>query len=250
MTTNGDKNNEGEDLASTITAFRTQEKTLSLQTNNQAEKGNPINAQKFSENSWAIIFAGGSSSGKSSLIRDGKLKIQGEILSTDTMGEEIMEVHNNAKYYETRDPQWLAAAEKLVHKGLKSRYGEVADRNLKLDFHDPCFSAEWISTILSNGAHNLKKGVFTNAIKKYASEGHKNVILDMTGEQLEVEYYTSLCQEQGYKVAFVWVICNMSQALLWNYFRERAMKLSAMFSGHHNPKEYLPDYLCFFRNFE
>ena len=193
---------------------------------------------------WAIVFAGGSSSGKSTLIRDGMMKIKGEILSTDSMGEEIMEVHNNAKYYETHDPQRLAAAEELVHKGIKSRFGEAADRNVKLDFHDPCFSAERISAILSNGAHNLKKRIYTDAIRKYAEDDHRNVILDMTGKQSEVEYYTRLCRELSYKVAFVWVICNMSQALLWNHRRERTMKPIGVYSGHHNPKKYLPDFFC------
>lgn len=216
---------------------------VQAETKKQTMNAISIGIQEFPENGWAVIFAGGSSSGKSSLIRDGKLKIAGEILSTDTMGEEIMEVHNHAKYYETRDPQRLAAAEKLVHIGLKSRYGKVADRNVKLDFHDPCFSASRISAILSNGAHGLKKSVYTEAIMRYATEGHKNVILDMTGKKNEVEYYTSLCHKQGYRVAFVWVICNMSQALLWNHRRERAMKPIGVYSGHHNPKAYLPDYL-------
>lgn len=151
------------------------------------EKVIAINSQVFPEKGWAIIFAGGSSSGKSTLIRDGKLKMKGKILSTDSMGEEIMEVHNNAKYYETHDPQRLAAAEELIHKGIRSRFGEAADRNVRLDFHDPCFSAERISAILSNGAHGLKKRIYTDAIRKYAADGHQNVILDMTGKQTEVE---------------------------------------------------------------
>ena len=194
------------------------------------------------EKGWAVIFAGGSSSGKSTIIREGRLDFTGMTLSTDTMGEEIMEVHNNAKYYETYDPQRLAAAENLLHKGLRARFGEAADRNVKLDFHDPCFSAERISAILSNGAHNLKRRIYTDDIRKYAADDNRNVILDMTGKQKEVEYYTQLCKALGYKVAFVWVICNMSQALLWNHRRERTMKPIGVYSGHHNPKKYLPDY--------
>ena len=219
------------------------EKLFHQQRISQNENGIAINGESFPENGWAIIFAGGSSSGKSTLIRDGKLKMKGKILSTDSMGEEIMEVHNNAKYYETHDPRRLAAAEELIHKGIRSRFGEAADRNVRLDFHDPCFSAERISAILSNGAHGLKKRIYTDSIRKYAADGHQNVILDMTGKQTEVEYYARLCREQGYKVAFVWVICNMSQALLWNHYRERTMKPIGVYSGHHNPKKYLPDYL-------
>lgn len=219
------------------------EELFHQQRNSQNESGISINGESFPENGWAIIFAGGSSSGKSSLIRNGEMKIKGEVLSTDSMGEKIMEVHNNAKYYETHDPQRLAAAEELLHKGIKSRFGETAARNLRLDFHDPCFSAERVSAILSNGAHDLKKKIYTDAIRKYAAEDHRNVILDMTGKQGEVEYYTRLCREQGYKVAFLWVICNMSQALLWNHRRERTMKPIGVYSGHHNPKKYLPDFL-------
>ena len=120
-----------------------------------------------------------------------------------------------------------------MHKGLRTRFGEAADRNIKLDFHDPCFSAECISAILSNDAHNLKKGIYTDDIRKCTADNNRNVILDMTGKQKEVEYYTQLCKSIGYKVVFVWVICNMSQALLWNHRRERTMKPIGVYSGHH-----------------
>jgi len=202
-----------------------------------------IGDQPFQPNGWAVILAGGSASGKSTIIKDGRLLFEGEVLSTDTIGEEMIEVHNNAKYYETHDPERLKDAEKLIQKGRHGHWDITGDPNIKLDFECPCFAAGKISTILSNGGHERKKRYFKSHIQDGAKNGHRNLILDMTGKEEEMQLYSKMLTENGYQVALVWVITNMSMALLWNHRRLRSMKPKAVHMGHHAPKKYLLDAL-------
>lgn len=202
-----------------------------------------IGGNAYPENGWAIIFAGGSASGKSTLIKNGRLKFKGEALSTDTLGEEMIEVHNNAAKYATEDPQRLKEAEKLVAAGLVSRYPETnilnKVQNLVLDFDAKTVSTGKVSTILSNGAHAQKESFFKHRIDANAANGLANVLLDMTGKEREVNLYTEYLKEKGYKIALVWVITNRSVALLWNHLRPRSMKVGAVHTGHDEPNKYL-----------
>lgn len=202
-----------------------------------------IGGQENPANGWAIIFAGGSASGKSTLIRDGRLLFEGEVLSTDTAGEEIIDVHNQAARYAKEDPARLKEAEKLVKLGCANRYGKVCEQNIHLDLACTTWGIGKMSTVLSNGAHAIKEQTFRRHIKAAADNDHQNLLLDMTGKEKEVKLYTEVLREAGYKVALVWVIANRTQAMIWNLLRARAMKVDAVHGGHDDPNKYLLQYL-------
>jgi len=195
------------------------------------------------DNGWAIVFAGGSASGKSTLIRNFSFK--GEVLSTDSMGEDLMEVHNNPQRYSVEEPEKFELVEKIVKAGLYSRFPQrnVLNKvqNIRLDFDCPTVLPRTLSALLSNGAHSNKKAYFKSRIKDCAANGMKNLILDMTGKASEVEYYTDYLKKKGYKVALVWVVANRSVALLWNANRARSMKVTGVHKGHNNPVHLLLD---------
>lgn len=206
-----------------------------------------IGNKSYHANGWAVIFAGGSASGKSTLIKNGRMLFKGETLSTDTLGENIIEVHNNAARYAKENPELLAEAEKLVAAGMQTRYPEqnVLNKvqNVHLDFDAITVTPGKVSTILSNGAHAQKEQLFRKRIKANAEDDMKNILLDITGNEKDVTGYTEYLKSLGYKVAVVWVITNRSVALLWNHFRPRAMKVGAVHTGHDNPNRYLLDAL-------
>lgn len=193
------------------------------------------------QSGWAIVFAGGSSSGKSTLIKS--FSFQGKILSTDTFGEEQMDVHNNASWYAKNCPKKFEFAEKVVKSGLYSRFPNprVLNKvpNLHLDFDTPTVTTQTLSALLSNGAHRYKQSYFKSHIDACAKDGMKNLILDMTGKEHEVNLYTDYLHNKGYKVALVWVVTNRSTALLWNQSRRRAMKVSGVHAGHNGPNKWL-----------
>lgn len=198
---------------------------------------------EYPKSGWAIIFAGGSSSGKSSLIRSKRLLFTGESLSTDTIGEEIIEVHNHAKKYAKEDPKRFKEAERLIEQGRKGRYGEVGVQNIHIDLGCRTFAQGKMSTILSNGAHAQKEAFFKRKIQEATKNDMANLLLDMTGKEKEVTLYTDYLKGLGYKVALLWVIANRSQAIIWNNQRPRSMKVGAVHTGHDDPNKYLLDYL-------
>ena len=202
-----------------------------------------IGGQAFPASGWAVIFAGGSASGKSTLIKNGTMQFEGEALSTDTAGEEIIEVHNNAARFAKEDPLRLKEAERLVELGCKNRYGTVCLQNIHLDLTCKTWGSGKMSTVLSNGAHARKEPTFKQHINAAAENGHANLLLDMTGKEKEVVLYTDYLKEKGYKVALVWVIANRTQAIIWNLLRPRRMNVDAVHTGHDEPNKYLLDYL-------
>lgn len=207
------------------------------------EKKILIGGEAFPRNGWAVILAGGSASGKSTLIRNGQMLFEGEALSTDTAGEEIIEVHNNAAKFAHEDPERLREAERLVELGCANRYGTVCLQNIHLDLACKTWGLGKMSTVLSNGAHARKEQIFRQHITAAAQQDHANLLLDMTGKEKEVEMYKELLIKNGYKVALVWVIANRAQAILWNLLRPRCMNIDAVHSGHDGPNKYLLDYL-------
>lgn len=202
-----------------------------------------IGGKEYPKNGWAVIFAGGSASGKSTLIKNGQMLFEGETLSTDTAGEDIIEVHNNAARYAKEDPERLREAERLVELGCANRYGTVCLQNIHLDLACKTWGLGKMSTVLSNGAHSRKEQIFRQHITAAASRNHANLLLDMTGKEKEVEMYKELLIKNGYKVAIVWVIANRTQAILWNLLRPRRMNIDAVHSGHDGPNKYMLDYL-------
>lgn len=207
------------------------------------EKKILIGGEAFPRNGWAVILAGGSASGKSTLIKNGQMLFEGEALSTDTAGEEIIEVHNNAAKFAQEDPDRLREAERLIELGCANRYGTVCLQNIHLDLACKTWGLGKMSTVLSNGAHARKEMIFRQHITAAAQHDHANLLLDMTGKEKEVEMYKEILVKNGYKVALVWVIANRTQAILWNLLRPRRMNIDAVHSGHDGPNKYLLDYL-------
>lgn len=209
-----------------------------------------IGGTEWPKSGWAVIFAGGSASGKSTLIRNGRMRFEGETLSTDTAGEDIVEVHNNAGRYAETDPKRLVEAEKLILNGCKSRYGKPGEKkgficcqNVRIDLDCITTDPGFMSTVLSNGAHARKETLFKQRIRKAKEEGLRNLMLDMTGKEKEVVMYLNCLKESGYKVALVWVITNRTQAMIWNLLRPRRMKVDAVHGGHDEPNKYLLGFL-------
>lgn len=210
-----------------------------------------IGLEEYPENGWAVILAGGSSSGKSTFIRDKeRFPFVGEALSTDTLGENIVEVHNNAAKYAKEDPKRLKEAEKIVKAGCQSRYGSwrghkgiVAPQNIHLDLDCKTWGIGNMSAVLSNGAHAQKRSFFVSSIKSASQRGKVNLVLDMTGKQAEVEDYAAVLHAEGYKVALVWVIASRTQAHIWNQLRPRVIKFGGVNTGHDNASKYLIEYL-------
>ena len=188
---------------------------------------------------WAIILAGGSASGKSTFIRN--MSFKGRVLSTDTWGEEHMDIHNNPDNAGER-PEQFATAEAIVKAGMYSRFPNRyllnKVRNLRLDFDCPTVSPSTLSALLSNGAHRYKEKYFKQKIDECSAE-MANVILDMTGKEREVNLYADYLQGKGYKVALVWVVTNRNVALLWNAQRRRSIKTSGVHAGHNGPNKWL-----------
>lgn len=190
----------------------------------------------------AIIFAGGSASGKSTLIR--KMGEGYEVLSTDTYGENQIEVHNNAQHYAEVDPDRLSEAEMVIRNGMHTRFPDKKllnkVQNIVLDFNSTTVSPSSVSALLSIGAHKTKEKYFKSRIDVCA-ENRRNLILDMTGKEREVKLYTEYLKEKGFRVHLYWVIASRSQALIWNAMRPRCMKISGVHSGHIGPNSYLLD---------
>ena len=195
---------------------------------------------------WAVILAGGSASGKSTFIKEkkdhGGFGVLGwPVLSTDTWGEEHMDIHNNPANAKEH-PEQFATAEAIVKAGMYSKFPNKyllnKVRNLRLDFNCPTVSPSTLSALLSNGAHKYKEKYFKQKIDEY-STGTGNIILDMTGKEREVNLYADYLHEKGYNVALVWVITNRNVALLWNAQRRRNMKISGVHHGHNGPNKWL-----------
>lgn len=198
-----------------------------------------------------IIFAGGSASGKSTLINKYVNVIESrgiatEVLSTDTYGEEQIEVHNNAAKYAKEDPERLAEAESIVRRGMFSRFPNKAldnkVQNLVLDYNSTTVLPSTVTALLSNGAHKCKETYFKSHIDEFALRNKCGIlILDMTGKEDEVELYSDYLKSIGYLVHLHWVVASRSQALIWNAMRRRCMKISGVHKGHVAPNSYLLD---------
>ena len=223
--------------------------------NNADESNDPgISGEERNESLWslhAIIFAGGSASGKSTLISKyvGFIESRGvvaEVLSTDTYGEEQIEVHNNAARYARENPERLDEAESVVRRGLFSRFPNKAldnkVQNLVLDYNSTTVQPSTVTALLSNGAHTYKKAYFTRHIDEFSRSNKGGVlILDMTGKEEEVASYSDYLNKKGYMVHLHWVVASRSQALIWNAMRRRCMKISGVHKGHIAPNSYLLD---------
>lgn len=201
-----------------------------------------IGGEDYPKNGWAVIFAGGAASGKSSLIRDKRLHIEGTLLSTDNLGEDIIDIHNNAKRYEKENPELLTYAEKMV--STHDMYGRIkCPKNIHLDLDSPTCKPGFMASILHNGAEKQKKAIFRETIEKNAACEHSNIIIDMTGQRKAVETYVEMLRNNGYRIALVWVITNRSQAIVWNASRQRTIMLDALHTYHDGPNSYLPTLL-------
>lgn len=223
--------------------------------NNDDENNGLVNSQKESNevasSLHAIIFAGGSASGKSTLINKyvNIMKNKGiaaEVLSTDTYGEEQIEVHNNAAKYAKEDPERLAEAESIVRRGMFSRFPNKAlnnkVQNLVLDYNSTTVLPSTVAALLSNGAHKCKGTYFKSHIDDFALRNKCGIlILDMTGKEDEVKLYSDYLKSKGYLVHLHWVVASRSQALIWNAMRRRCMKISGVHKGHIAPNSYLLD---------
>lgn len=205
----------------------------------------------FPSRGWALFLLGGSASGKTTFIEREHFPFRGRVLSADRLSDLVMRVHNHASCYYRRYPALFEQVEQIVRAGLNAhnRYLAPQDeqrwpQNIHLTYDTNYLLERSMATLLSNCVHSSygREAYFRGCIERMRPK-MGNLIFDMTGDKNSVSHYIPMLREAGYRILVIWVVANRNCALIWNRYRRRRMKDSAVHLGHNAPNGFLPEYL-------
>ncbi len=157
---------------------------------------------------WAVIMAGGAGSGKSYILSH-NLPIDGKIINKDDIGMLYYKLHPNM--FKNFDRQKEGQIRKLNQSVRKGKYAEE-----NIDY-------------LINNAN---------------SERLPNIIIDTTSSNKDnlIERVNSL-KRIGYKICFIWVVTNRSEAIIRSLTRNRRVPQSTLHATHNRVRKIVPQFL-------
>jgi predicted ABC-type ATPase len=159
---------------------------------------------------WAVIMAGGAGSGKSHILRH-NLPIDGKMINKDDIGMLVYRLH--PEKFKNFSRQKEGHIRKL---NQMTRNGKYAER------------------------------VTDNVINTANPERLPNIIIDTTSSSEEnLISRINILKKGGYKICFIWVVTNRSEALVRSLTRDRRVPQSTFHSTHNRVKTIVPKFLSY-----
>lgn len=164
--------------------------------------------QTYPKFGWAVIMAGGAGSGKS-YIQSHHLPIDGRVINKDDIGILLQKLHPDMiKNFDREREGHIRTLNKQVRKG------QYAEKNT--------------SNLVNNANPNRLP----------------NIIIDTTSsDEQSLNEKVSLLKNSGYKICFVWVVTNRSEALVRSLSRGRRVPQSTFHSTHNKVPKIVPKFL-------
>lgn len=157
---------------------------------------------------WAVILAGGAGSGKS-YIQTHNLPIDGRVINKDDIGVLLQKLHPNMIKNFDREREGHI---RIVNQ--KVRNGKFAEKNTN------------------------------NIVNNANQERLPNIIIDTTSsDKKNLRERIDVLKNAGYKICFVWVVTNRSEALIRSLTRGRKVPQSTFHSTHNRVPKIVPKFL-------
>jgi len=157
---------------------------------------------------WAVIMAGGAGSGKSHILKH-NLPIDGKMINKDDIGMLVYRIHPEG--FKNFSRQKEGHIRKLNQMTRNGKYAERMTDNV-VNTADPTRLPNIIIDTTSSSEENLISRI-------------------------------DLLKKGGYKICFIWVVTNRSEALVRSLTRDRRVPQSTFHSTHNRVKTIVPKFL-------